>query len=95
MVRHVGLDTEKIYNGTKKMLMKTRNKSWVSGTHIANYLLKDPVIDWLNLYYNKVGLNSKRKIKVKKNLDRFPDNMLLKNGLKYRMVPILVSFCPL
>ena len=83
MVRHVGLDTEKIYNGTKKMLMKTRNKSWVSGTHIANYLLKDPVIDWLNLYYNKVGLNSKRKIKVKKNLDRFPDNMLLKNGLKF------------
>ena len=28
---------------------------WVSGTTIANYLNGEPLLDWLNLYYNKYG----------------------------------------
>jgi hypothetical protein len=86
MVRHKGLNLEKIYKGTRKMLMKSRDKTWVSGTHISNYLLKDPVIDWLNLYYNRVGLNTRRRLRSsinKKNLDNFPENVLLKNGLTF------------
>ena len=30
---------------------------WVSGSEVANYLMKDPVLDWLKYYYNKLGLN--------------------------------------
>jgi hypothetical protein len=82
MGRHRGLNLEKIHKGTRKMLMKSKHNNWVSGTHIGNYLLKDPVIDWLNLYYNRLGLNTKRKRKtVVKKLDTFPDNVLLKNGI--------------
>lgn len=33
---------------------------WVSGTTIANYLNGEPLLDWLNLYYNKYGFNNKR-----------------------------------
>ena len=34
-----------------------KSKIWVSGTKVANYLLKDPVIDWLIMYYPKYGFN--------------------------------------
>jgi hypothetical protein len=85
MVRHTGLNLEKIYNGTRKMLMKSRDKTWVSGTHISNYLLKDPVVDWLNLYYNRLGFNNKRRLRSgnKRNQNNFPENILLSNGLTF------------
>ena len=30
---------------------------WVSGTNISNYLLGEPLLDWLNLYYSKLKFN--------------------------------------
>ena len=31
---------------------------WISGTSVANYLNGEPVLDWLNLYYDKYRLNT-------------------------------------
>uniref|UniRef100_A0A6C0EEJ6 Uncharacterized protein n=1 Tax=viral metagenome TaxID=1070528 RepID=A0A6C0EEJ6_9ZZZZ len=33
------------------------NNDWVSGSELANYFLKDPVLDWLKYYYRDYGLN--------------------------------------
>jgi hypothetical protein len=43
--------------------------SWISATAIKNYLLNDPILDWLDLYYEDA---------VKKNPDKFAVNRLLK-----------------
>ena len=43
---------------TKKY--KTDDK-WISGTSVANYLNGEPLLDWLNLYYKKYGLNDNNK----------------------------------
>ena len=32
---------------------KKFKKSWISGTSVHNYLQKEPLLDWLNLYHNK------------------------------------------
>ena len=31
---------------------------WISGTSVANYLNGEPLLDWLNLYYDKYGFNN-------------------------------------
>lgn len=77
---------ERIYNATKKTL-----SSWVSGTSVSNYLLKDPVVDWLNLYYSKHGFNTKRTLRNGKRIGRPSspplrmnlESALMKNGLKF------------
>lgn len=45
---------------------RDNSESYVSGSSVKNYLLKDPVLDWLDLYYDKnnedIKENKKRRI---------------------------------
>ena len=56
---------------------------WISGTSVANYLNGEPVLDWLNLYYDKYGYNNNNKIintrsKIKRN--NFKNSIIIKNS---------------
>ena len=82
--------------GNKKR--KTEH-GWVSGTTIANYLNGEPLLDWLNIYYNKYGFNNKRLTRSQTNnnntnnnnrntskvinISNKSDNPLLNNGLLF------------
>lgn len=73
-------------NGKIKKETTTR-LSWVSGTSISNYLLKDPVIDWLKTYYSKYGMNNTRltRSKTRNNTwhKNITNNVLMKNGCHF------------
>ena len=85
---------KRILKGTKKYLFKSKDTLWVSGTQVANYLLKEPMIDWLSYYHSTLGLNNTRVLRrrttkeskesTKPTSSHSPtSNVLMKNGLAF------------
>jgi len=64
---------------------KTDDK-WISGTTIANYLNGEPLLDWLNLYYDTYEFNNKRLTRSltkkinKKNINNRNSKNIITNG---------------
>lgn len=46
----------------QKMCKVIKNKDWVSGTSVKNYLLKDPLLDWFCLHHNKSSNVNTKKV---------------------------------
>ena len=72
--------------------IKNNNKNeidkWVSATSIKNYLLNDPLIDWLKIYYNKYKYNLSSELNIKRyELNSFDNednkNILFDFGNKF------------
>lgn len=59
---------------TKKRALRTPLNEYTSGTKIKNYLLKDPVLDWYDMYYESRGLNENPKKRPRKNSYSKPVN---------------------
>ncbi len=47
---------------------EANGKDWVSPSNIKNYILWDPLIDWLKLHYLEKGLNNTEERNMKKSL---------------------------
>lgn len=47
--------------------IKVSTDNYISGTQVKNYIMKDPMLDWLEMYYEKYGLNKKPRKKAKKS----------------------------
>lgn len=41
----------------KKLQSKIDSKYWVAATHVKNWIMKDPILDWYNLYYDTLRYN--------------------------------------
>lgn len=61
---------------------------WISATSTANYLMHDPIIDWLDRYYDKYGYNEQPEKVVRNDTkqvttEKFSANILFEMGNKF------------
>jgi hypothetical protein len=54
-------DTQSVWKNINNAKYNNNGK-YMSATKTANYLLEDPILDWLDLYYKDYGLNDKKQI---------------------------------
>jgi hypothetical protein len=71
----------KNYDRWKLIDSKSNNNDWVSGSSIKNYLLKDSLVDWLELYYY-----SKKSTKQKINNKESETNILFSKGNEFEQL---------
>lgn len=68
-------NTDDKWNELIYMNKRIKSNSYISGTSIKNYLLKDPFLDWLDLYYDKIN----KKVKNIKRNNKFKKKVVRKN----------------
>lgn len=56
---------------------------WISATRVQNYLLKDPLLDWLELYYNKTVETKYKMGHIDVNKEKSRLNILFEMGNKF------------
>jgi len=77
--RKITEETEIVEEQNKRY--KLENKEWVSATKVHNYLLNDPILDWLEMYYNEIDELRNNKIDITKEKKRL--NILFEMGNKF------------
>lgn len=75
------LPLENVNNCSIKPSKKRKTfDEYISGTGIKNHILKDPLLDWFEMYYEKYGLNEKPKKRLRKN-ERYEKPNIRDSGL--------------
>lgn len=83
-----GIWDELMYINVKRNELNLNNE-YVSGTTIKNYLLNDPLIDWLDLYFNKKRKRIKNNNTINYNTcnnacnNTYSTNLLFEKGNKF------------
>jgi hypothetical protein len=79
-----------IYDNQPISKKRTLDNNWIAASRLRNYVLNDPLIDWLRMYETK---NKSSQHIQSQNSDNIFLNLILNNGIKYeeRIVQELMS----
>jgi hypothetical protein len=61
----------------------SEQKYWISGTQVKNYLLKDPLLDWLDCHYLNLGFNTKIVNRIPEKYNKINRFKKIKNNDEY------------